>query len=334
MKQSTTRKKREGYRDRVLVTGASGFIGTNLLNALAREKIALRALSRTYLTDSLEGLVDCMVIGDMATADCRRALEGVGAVVHLAARVHVMNDKSQSPLEEYRMVNVAGTLNLARQAAECGVRRFIFLSTVKVNGEETRKGKPFTETDLPNPSDPYAISKLEAEKALLALSKQTGMEVVIIRPPLVYGPGVKANFFRMIEWIYKGRPLPLGSVHNRRSLVAIDNLIDLIICCIEHPAAKNQVFFVSDGEDLSTTDLLRRLANALGTSAMLLPIPQHLLKMGFKMAGRNDLAKRLLGSLQVDISKVKRLLGWQPVISKDEGFRQIAEWFLGLEDHR
>jgi UDP-glucose 4-epimerase len=253
---------------------------------------------------------------------------GDGVVIHLAARVHVMQDVAVDPLAEFRMINVEGTLNLARQAAEAGVRRFIYLSTIKVNGEQTLPGHPFTERDLPAPLDPYGISKYEAEQGLRKLAQHTKMEVVIIRPPLVYGPGVKANFLNMMRWLHKGLPLPFATINNRRSLVALDNLIDLIVVCLKHPEAANQTFLVSDGEDLSTTGLLHRMAHALGRPPRLLPIPTSLLKVVAAILGRRDMAQRLCGSLQVDISKTKTLLGWSPPISVDEGLRRTAHVFL------
>lgn len=262
------------------------------------------------------------------TQNWARGLNGVDTVVHLAARVHVMADKATDPLTEFRRVNVNGVLNLARQAAKAGIRRFIYLSSIKVNGEQTLPGRFFTEQDVPAPLDPYGVSKHEAEEGLRKLAQQTDMEVVIIRPPLVYGPGVKANFLNMMRWLHKGVPLPLGAIHNYRSLVALDNLIDLIITCIKHPAAANQTFLVSDREDISTTELLRRMAAALDVPARLLPVPQKLLEMGFKMAGKSDLAQRLCGSLQVDITKACAMLDWKPLISVDEGLRRTAEGFL------
>jgi nucleoside-diphosphate-sugar epimerase len=219
-------------------------------------------------------------------------------------------------------------LNLARQAAEAGVRRFIFISSIKVNGEGTPLGAPYRADAQPQPADPYGISKMEAEQGLRALAGETGMEVVIIRPTLVYGPGVKANFLNMMRWLHKGVPLPFGAIHNRRSLVALDNLVDLIVTCIEHPAAANQTFLVSDGEDLSTTELLRRMATALGAPAHLLPVPSWLLEAGATMLGKKALSQRLCGSLQVDISKTRELLGWTPPLSVDAALRKTAKHFL------
>jgi UDP-glucose 4-epimerase len=239
-----------------------------------------------------------------------------------------MREEAIDPLAEFRLINVEGTLELARQAALSGVRRFIYLSSIKVNGEQTLSGQSFTEQDVPAPADSYALSKLEAEESLRDLAKQTGMEVVIIRPPLVYGPGVKANFLNMMCWLHKGMPLPFASINNRRSLVALDNLLDLIVVCLEHPEAANQIFLVSDGDDLSTTELLRRMAHALGKPVRLMPVPVSLLKAGAGLLGRRDMAQRLCGSLQVDISKARTLLGWNPPISVEDGLSRTAQGFL------
>jgi nucleoside-diphosphate-sugar epimerase len=260
-----------------------------------------------------------------ADADFRHMLAGVDAVVHLAARVHIMEERAADPLAAFRAVNTSGTLNLARQAAETGVRRFVFVSSVKVNGEETTPGSPFRHDDLPNPEDPYGISKREAEDGLLELAAQSGMDVVIVRPPLVYGPGVKANFAAMMRAVQRGLPLPLGAVtHNRRSLVALDNLVDLLITCLDHPAAANQTFLVSDGEDLSTADLLRWLGRAMNKPARLFPVPVPLLRAGAALLGKRDVARRLLGNLQIDISHTRETLGWTPPITVDEGLRRAV----------
>jgi nucleoside-diphosphate-sugar epimerase len=236
-----------------------------------------------------------------------------------------MRDETENPLAEYRRVNVDGTLNLARQAAESGVSRFVFVSSIKANGEQTGKGMRFTADQQPAPDDAYRISKLEAEQALQGVAEETGMEVVVIRPPLVYGPGVKGNFATMIKLVAKGLPLPLGAVHNKRSLVALDNLVDLIITCIDHPGAANQVFLAGDGTDLSTTELLRGIGNAMGKPARLIPVPPGLLMFGAGLLGKKDVAQRVLGSLQVDISKARNLLGWEPPLSVEEGLRRCFD---------
>ena len=242
-----------------------------------------------------------------------------------------MDDQEADPLSAFRHVNTEGTVRLARQAVEAGVRRFVFISSIKVNGEFTRQGIPFTADDVAAPTDPYGVSKLEAEQALRALAEVSGMEVVIIRPTLVYGPGVKANFLSMLRWLDKGVPLPLASIDNRRSLVALDNLVDLILTCMEHPAAANQTFLVSDGEDLSTSGLLRRMGQALGRPARLLPMPTWALEAAATLLGKRSISMRLCASLQVDISKTRRILGWNPPVSVDEALVKVARYFKETE---
>lgn len=306
----------------ILVTGASGFVGRALCAELARRGRPYRAASR-------EARPGFTAVGPLDEAtDWSEALLGVDRVVHLAARVHVMDDRAADPLAEFRRANVAATLNLARQAAATGVRRFVFASSIKVNGEVTAPGRPFTADDVPQPQDPYGVSKLEAEQGLLALACETGMEVVIVRPPLVYGPGVQANFRSMLRWLQRGVPLPLGAVRNRRTLVASDNLVDLVIACLDHPAAANQVLLAGDGEDLSTPDLLRRAAAALGTRARLVPVPAPLLQAAATLAGRGDVARRLCGSLQLDTARTRRLLGWTPPVAVDEALARTAQEFI------
>jgi len=258
----------------------------------------------------------------------KKIFKGTDVVIHLAARVHIMNDDSKDPLAEFRKVNTEGTLNLARQAAESGVRRFIYLSSIKVNGEASDIGDCFSSDDGFIPNDPYGLSKYEAEQGLLALADVTDMDVVIIRPPLVYGPGVKANFLNMMRWVNRGVPLPFAAVQNKRSFVALDNLVDLIMTCIKHPASANQIFLVSDDEDISTTELLQRMGKALGKPARLIPIPAQLLRLGAQMLGKRDVAQRLLGNLQVDISKTKELLDWKPPVSFENGLQKTAQWYL------
>jgi len=258
------------------------------------------------------------------SADWGKVLFGITTVVHLAARVHVMHDTEADPLMAFRVVNVEGTLNLTRQAAAAGVKRFVFISSVKVNGELTQSGRAFTEADSPDPQDAYGLSKHEAEQGLRQLAVDTGMEVVIIRPPLVYGPGVKANFAALMRAVQRGWPLPLGAVPNQRSLVALSNLVDFIVTCIAHPQAANQTFLVSDGQDLSTTELVRGMARAAGVPARLLPVPVWALQAGATLLGKGGAVQRLCGNLQVDISKARQLLGWVPPISIDEGLRRVV----------
>lgn len=310
-----------------LVTGANGFVGSALCARLRKDGAPVRGAVR--LSNVRAGGTEGVTIDGLASdTDWSEALKNVEQVVHLAARVHVMNDKSSDPFAEFRRVNVEGTAALARQAAAAGVRRFVFLSSVKVNGEFTEAGQPFTADDVPAPEDPYGVSKHEAEQLLRQIADETGMEVVIIRPPLVYGPGVKANFAAMMRWLARGVPLPLAAVNeNRRSLVALDNLVDLIMTCLHHPAAANQTFLVSDGEDLSTAQLLKRMGAAMGHPARLFYVPPALLKLGATVLNKPGIYQRLCGSLQLDIAKTRQLLGWTPPVSVDEGLRRAAEGF-------
>lgn len=305
----------------LLLTGATGFLGSRLvkafefapdidLTATIRRPVEMRA-AKTIIVQELD-----------ANTIWSEALKSQNVVIHAAARAHIMTDDADDPMLEYRRVNVDGTLNLARQAAAAGVKRFIFLSSIKVNGEETKIGRPFDAEDVANPLDDYGISKAEAEKGLLEISSDTGMEIVIIRPPLVYGPNVKGNFAKLSALVAKAVPLPLAMVRNQRSFIAIDNLVDLIITSINHPKAANQVFLASDGQDLSTPELLNGMARAMGRDIKLFPIPLSLLNFGAEMIGKKDEANRLLGSLQLDISKTKDVLGWSPVINVEEGLRR------------
>lgn len=309
---------------RVLVTGGNGFIGSALLTRLRHDGVAAVGAVR-----SATPCADC-VQGPPLDSDgnWRNLLAGCRVVVHAAGRVHVMQESSNDPIQAFRVPNVDGTLNLARQAAWAGVQRFVFISSIKVNGEVTVPGRPFTAEDALFPQDAYAISKADAETALKTLAAETGMEVVVIRPPLIYGPAVRANFLALMRLVRAGVPLPLGAIkHNRRTLAARDNVVDLIVTCIEHPSAANQVFLAGDGEDLSTAELLRRLATAMGVSARLVPVPEWVLRAGAYFVGQENVFQRLCGNLQVDISKAKELLGWVPPISVDEGLRRTVEGF-------
>ena len=313
----------------ILVTGATGFVGWALVQRLLAENESqcVAVAVRRHVQRWPERVLP-RVTGDLEPAsDWSVALGGISAVVHCAARVHVMVDTAANSLAEFRRVNVLGTLNLARQAASAGVRRFVFVSSIKVNGESTQLGSPFTTDDTPTPLDAYGVSKMEAEQGLLEIARQTGMEVVIIRPPLVYGPGVKANFAAMMRSLKRGVYLPLGAIHNQRSLVALDNLVDLIVTCLSHPTLANQTFLVSDGEDVSTTQLLRRMGQALGCPARLVPVPASVLKLAAALVGKRDVAQRLCWSLQVDIEKTRKLLGWTPPLTLDQGLRKAAEGF-------
>ncbi len=310
----------------VVITGGTGFIGRQLQVRLDVNSYVTIFTERRAQSDSAATL-NSFVIGDInATTNWSAALHGADAVVHLAARVHVMRDHSHDPFKEFRCVNTDGTLNLARQAAAAGVRRFVYLSSIKVNGEATHRGCPFTPNDLAAPQDPYGSSKHEAEVGLRAIARKSGMQVVIIRPTLVYGPGAKGNFKSLMQLVSRGLPLPLASIENRRSLVGIDNLVNFIITCLEHPAAANETFLVSDGEDLSTPDLIRRMARAMDRPARLLPVPKSVLMAAAAMLGKRDMAQRLCGSLQVDISKSRKLLGWNPPVSVDEGLCRAVKW--------
>lgn len=314
----------------ILVTGATGFVGGALVRRLAADSACEEVVAAVRRqVEALPDGVRQVQVGDLLpSTDWGLALQGVNAVVHCAARVHVMQDDATDPLLAYCEVNVNGTLNLASQAAEAAVRRFVFISSIKVNGEFTAVGKPFTADDVSAPEDPYGISKYEAEQLLRQMAAETGMEVVIIRPPLVYGLGVKANFESMMRWLARGVPLPLAAVtENRRSFVALDNLVDLIVTCLNHPAAANQTFLVGDGEDLSTAELLKRMGTAMGRPARLFYAPPALLKLGATILNKLGIYQRLCGSLQLDIAKTRQLLGWTPPVSVDEGLRRAADGF-------
>lgn len=307
----------------ILVTGANGFLGRALCMSLAKKmkvRGAVRSVPEIGLSTNFS-LIHGQLSGDY---DWSSGLVDVSVVVHCAARVHVMRECAQNPLVEFRTVNVDGTLHLARQAAKSGVKRFVFISSIGVNGGETF-ARPFSAEDAASPHTPYAVSKHEAELALRQLAKDSGMDVVIIRPPLIYGPDAPGNFASLVKLLASGMPVPLASVTaNRRSFVYLGNLLDLIETCLVHPAAANNTFLVSDGEDLSTAALLRRLGSAMGVPVRLVPFPVTLLRLGARVLGRSDIVQSLCDSLEIDIDKTRDLLGWTPPYAVDEGLCQTA----------
>ena len=319
----------------VLITGATGFVGSRLADFLSSQfpEMELRLAVR-HRPDDLQipsalpaGSIE--VVGDInPNTNWTDALDGVDVVIHLAARVHVMNDVARDPLEEYRNANTLATIHLAQEAAKAGVKRFIYLSSIKVNGEETSSGQSYSEDSKPAPIDPYGVSKWEAELGLETVCVQTGMEFVIIRPPLIYGPGVKANFQKLMGLVAKGLPLPLGAVHNQRSMLALDNLVSFIAEVMTNPLAANQRFLLSDGQDVSISQLLRLLAKGMGKSIWLLPVPVFILRAAAQVLGATAAADRLLGSLQMDSSKARQLLQWQPPLSAEEGITIAAKAYL------
>lgn len=309
---------------RILVTGATGFVGRRFL-AAAREHDLVAALREPDgqisqgITRVITGAID-------GTTDWRPALAGVDAVVHLAARAHILRETSQDPEALYRKVNVDGTIRLARQAADSGVRRFVYISSIKVNGEFTGS-RPFSEEDPASPTDPYSRSKRDAEEMLRGLGISSRLEIVIVRPPLVYGPGVGGNLFTLLKWIARGVPLPLGLANNRRSMIGVDNLADLVLRCVLHPAAAGQTYLASDDRPVSTPELVRALAMGIGVRARLLPVPAPLLLWCARMAGQEPAVRRLLDSLEVDRSKAQRELGWVPRVPVLEGLHAMGSWF-------
>ena len=319
----------------VLITGATGFVGSRLAAFLSDQfpgvdlRLAVRHRPDELQVPSVVPAGSIEVVGDINPhTNWTNSLVGVDVVIHLAARVHVMNDVALDPLEEYRNANTLATIHLAEEAAKAGVKRFIYLSSIKVNGEETNPGQSYSEDSTPAPIDPYGVSKWEAELGLEKVCAQTGMEFVIIRPPLVYGPGVKANFQKLMGLVAKGLPLPLGAVHNQRSMLALDNLVSFIVEAIKNPLAANQRFLLSDGEDVSTSQLLKLIAKGMNKSIWLLPVPAFILRGVAQMLGASAAADRLLGSLQIDSSKGRQLLQWQPPLSVEEGIAIAAKAHL------
>ena len=314
----------------LLVTGASGFVGHALLAQLQdcslNYRSAFRHLPKSYDQDAVE----VGVIND--TTNWSVALQDIDIIIHLAARAHIMGDEAADPLSEYRLVNVAGTLNLARQAAAAGVKRFIFVSSIKVNGETTSGMQPFTESLTYEVQDPYGISKKEAEDGLRIIAAETGMEVVIIRPPLVYGAGVKANFLNLMKLADTSIPLPFGAINNKRSMVYVGNLVDFIIQCIDHPSAANQTFLVCDGEDLSLRSLVMMMRTSLGRPARLVPVPAVLFRIAGRIAGKPEVVDRLVGDLQTDSSKARKLLNWVPPFTVQQGINATIASYLKCKE--
>ncbi len=313
---------------KVLVTGATGFVGHFACPRLLRECTEVRG---TILTSEspylLSASVTPVVVPPLESGnDWSGALSGIDVVVHLAARVHVMHDRAENPLAQFLKVNAEGTRQLAQHAVKAGVKRLVFISTIKVNGEES--AHPYAEESPVNPTDPYGISKWEAEQALRQIEAETGLEVVIIRPTLVYGPGVKANFLSMMNAVRHGLPLPLASIANKRSLLYVGNLVDALATCTTHPGAAGKTFLVSDGEDVSTPELIRRTASALGVTPRLFPTPISLMCLAGKITGKSSVIDRITGSLAVDSTKIRRELGWTPPFTMEAGLRETAAWYL------
>ncbi|GAB1261934.1 UDP-glucose 4-epimerase family protein [Aurantivibrio plasticivorans] len=303
----------------VVLSGATGFVGRRVSSVLVgKAGVNLTCVVRRLTSDALGH--DFKVRSLEPSTDWSDVLAGQEVVIHAAARAHILRDEAPDPLAEYREINVDATLNFASQAAKAGVRRFIFISSIGVNGSSSLK--PFTETDDLSPSDYYAQSKLEAEQGLWEIADSTGLEIVIIRPPLIYGPDAPGNFGKLLKILNRKVPLPFGAIHNKRSLVSLDNLVDLIITCIDHSAAANQVFLAGDGKDLSTTELLRGVSFAMSKPARLIPVPAGLILFAAALVGKKAVARRLLGTLQVDISKARNVLDWEPPLSVEEGLRR------------
>ncbi|WP_420265610.1 UDP-glucose 4-epimerase family protein [Candidatus Magnetominusculus dajiuhuensis] len=316
----------------ILVTGANGFVGRHLSKTLLERGYAVKGTVRSReKIISMPDAMDISIVGDISpTTDWRDVLKGIDVIVHLAARVHVMTETSDNPLQAFRHVNTVGTERLAMQAGAAGVKRIVYLSTIKVNGEKTID-KPFTENDSPAPDDPYSVSKWEAEQSIRRIAEQTGLEYAIIRPTLVYGTGVKGNFLMLMKLINKGVPLPLSGIRNKRSLIYLGNLTDAIMKCISHPSAANKTFLVSDGEDLSTPELIRRMANAFGRPARLFYFPPAFLRLGGAIARRTNAVRRLADSLTVDSSKIRNELDWSPPFTLNQGLNSTIDWFKNSE---
>lgn len=318
----------------VLVTGSNGFAGRALYLKLIAEGFSVRqAVRNKVAADELNG--DVAVVGDIGPdTEWEESLRNIEVVIHLAARVHMLHESGDNVAAAYRHVNRDGTTRLAEQATHAGVRRLIFLSSIKVNGEGTRPGQPYTEADPANPQDAYGISKWEAEEILRQMDHRGAVETVIVRPPLIYGPRVGANFLRLIKLVDRGLPLPFGQTGNKRSLIALENLCDFLLCCITHPAASGQTFLVSDGKDLSTTELVQHIGQHLGKTPLLLPVPYGMIRLPAALLNREELVTRLWGSLQVDINKARQLLGWQPPVPVNTGIHETVQWYRQTRQQR
>jgi UDP-glucose 4-epimerase len=320
-----------GPMENLLVTGANGFVGRMFTRRALSAGHQVTAAVRTWNAAEQGCALHTAAVGDIdECTDWSKALRGVTGVIHLANRAHIMNDRAPDPLREFRRVNVVGTRRLAQCAAEHGVRRLVYVSSVKVNGERTSKGSGgFRESDRPHPVDPYGVSKLEAEVELAEVAARTGLEIAIVRPPLVFGPGVRANFLRFMRAVDRGVPLPLGAVDNRRSLVSVWNLADLLLTCVLHPNAPGNVFFASDPRPVSSSELARLLAHALGRRPRILNVPLAALHSFAALVGRTTQVRRLCDSLEVDVLKAKQYLDWSPALSLEEGLQRTANWYKG-----
>lgn len=312
---------------KILITGGTGFVGSKTVSACLCRGNIVSATRRNPQKQFQSGVIPIQIKDIGPDTIWREYLEGKECVIHTAARAHIMNDTVNNPIAAYQRINTEGTLNLAKQAAQSGIRRFIFISSIKVNGESTKKGESFHPDDVPLAKDPYGISKLKAEFGLREIADASGMEIVIIRPTMVYGPGVKGNFLSMLHWIDKRIPLPLGGINNKRSMVALDNLVDLILKCVDNPLAANQIFLASDGEDISTSELLRLIGNALDRPARLFSLPQEFVEACGRLVGMSAQVRRLYNSLQVDIEKNKKLLNWTPPITMLQGLHKTVEFY-------
>lgn len=316
--------KLEGGKFSVLITGANGFIGQSLCAEMSRQNWRVTAAVRCE-RKSFPPEVQAFIVGEIdSSTNWNDGLNNIDVIIHLAARAHVLKEKNPCPIDEFRRVNAVGTEHLARCAAAAGVRRLVYVSTIGVNGLQTSLGRPFIETNTPSPHNPYAISKWEAEQALQRVAQETGLEVVIVRPPLVYGVGAPGNFEQMLKFITKGIPLPLAAVQNLRSFIYVENLVDALITCANHPSAAGQTYLVSDGEDVSTSELLQQLGEAMGHPAQLFSCPSVLLKLAGRLIGKTDQVERLLGSLRVDSGKIRRELDWCPPYTLREGLRKTG----------